>query len=285
MNGTFRIFIAELMRLLGARAAWLGIGLALLVPALRVWASVLVVRAKAIERAASGGSTLGLSEGTGWQMLVDGWNAGLVLCTAMLLVQAARAIAGDRETGVLRLAVTRSASRSGAVMGRALMGPVLVVALIGLTGFGAWATTVALGGDFGGLVEDDYEVFTGPEVQAELIRSLLVVAVAMVAVHSFGILTSSLSRGPLFGLASSLALVLLWDVFKDDAGNDRWFVFASHAPTFANGSAMHEMASFARAMSDAGLSESVVRMGLILSPVQALLFVGLACLAVRRRPL
>ena len=73
----------------------------------------------------------------------------------------------------------------------------------------------------------------------------------MIAVHGFGLLVSSTSRGPVLALAGSLATILLWDVFKEDLGDARWFVFASHAPTFADGSGMREMASFARGMSDA----------------------------------
>jgi hypothetical protein len=285
MNGALRVLRAETVRMVGSQAAWIGAILVVLVPVLRVWASVVATRAKELERMASGGGGLGLSEGTGWAMLVDGWRAGLMLSTALLLVHAARSIAGDRETGVLRLAVTRSASRSGAIVGRALVGPILVVGLVLLSGLAAFVAANALGGDFGDLVEDDYAIFESFEVREELHAALVVVVLGLVAVHAFGLLASSLSRGPVLALAGSLASLLLWDVFKGDVGRDRWYVFASHAPTFADGSAMAEMAKFARGYSDAGLPEEVGRMGMILSPAEAVVFVALACLVVRRRPL
>ena len=142
-----------------------------------------------------GGGAPGLTEGDGWALLVDGWRAGLMLATALLLVQSARALAGDRETGVFRLAVTRSASRSGAVVGRALMGPVLTLVMVLFAGGGALLAATALGADFGDLVEDDYKIFSAFEVREELHRALVGAFIAMIAVHGFGLLVSSASRG------------------------------------------------------------------------------------------
>lgn len=285
MTGSLRVLRAEIVRITGSRAAWFGLGLVVLIPALRVWAAMLAQRAKEIERMAGGGGAPGLSEGDGWALLVDGWRAGLMLATALLLVQSARALAGDRETGVFRLAVTRSASRSGAVVGRALMGPVITVGMLLFAGGGAYLAATLMGADFGDLVEDDYTIFSALEVRTELHRALVGAFVAMVAVHGFGLLVSSASRGPVLALAGSLAAILLWDVFKEDFGEARWWIFASHAPTFGDGSGMREMASFARGMSDAGHPEAVHNMGLVLSPGAWILCVVLACLAVRRRPI
>jgi hypothetical protein len=181
--------------------------------------------------------------------------------------------------------VTRSASRGGAVVGRALLGPILVIFTVALAGIGAYLATKGVGGDFGDLIEDDFTIFLGAEVRAELIRSLVPVAAGLVAVHAFGLLISSLSRGPVLALAGSLAAILLWDVFKEDMGESRFYVFATHAPTFADGSAMKELAGFARAYSDAGLPDAVINMGMILPPIQAVVFVGLAVLALRKRPI
>ncbi|MEM9799668.1 MAG: hypothetical protein AAGA20_05025 [Planctomycetota bacterium] len=271
--------------MLTSRAAWTGALAVALVPVLRVWATVVADRTRSLERMASGGEPLGLSEGTGWAMLVDGWRAGLILGTALLLVQAARSLAGDRETGVLRLAVTRSASRAGAIVGRALVGPLLVAILLAVSGLAAYLATRALGGDFGDLVEDDFTIFTADEVRVELGRALVVVTLGLVAVHAFGLWISSMARGPVLALAGSLAALLLWDVFKGDVGEPKWTVFASHAPTFADGSAMAEMAGFARGYSDAGLPEVVQNMGMVLCPLEAVLFVLLAWVLLRRKPL
>ncbi|MEM9379109.1 MAG: ABC transporter permease subunit [Planctomycetota bacterium] len=285
MSGALRVLRAELFRLRGSRAAWIGGILVAIVPMLRVWAAVLAARAQEIERIAAGRDPIGLSEGTGWAHRGDGWRAGLMLGTALLLVQAARSIAGDRETGVLRLAVTRSVSRSGAVVGRALLGPLLVLGIVAISGLAALAASKGLGGSFGDLVEDDYVIFTAGEVGGELARALVVVTLGLMSIHAFGLLVSSFDKGPVLALAGSLSALLLWDVFKSDVGELRWYVFASHAPTFADGSGMREMSSFARGMSDAGLPEAVHNMGLVFPLVEGALFVLLATLILRRRPI
>ena len=285
MSGSLRVLRAEFLRLITSRTGMLTGLILLWIPAFRVWAAVFASRAKDISRAASGSEPIGLTEGTGWAFLVDGWRAGLMLGTALLLVQSARALAGDRETGVLRLAVTRSASRSGAVVGRALLGPVLVVLMVALTGLGAYLATRFVGADFGDLVEDDFMIFSADEVRSELIRALGPVVAGLVAIHAFGLLVSSISKGPVLALAGSLAAILLWDVVKGDTGESKFFVFATHAPTFADGSAMKELAGFARGYSDAGLPDAVINMGRTLPPIQALVFVALAALALRKRPI
>ncbi len=285
MSGALRVLRAEFIRLVTSRTGIVAGVLLLLVPALRVWAAGIAARAEAIQRAATGSESLGLTEGVGWAMMVDGWRAGLMLGTALLLVQAARAIAGDRETGVLRLAVTRSASRGGAVVGRALFGPVLVLLVVALSGLGAYLATKGVGGDFGDLVQDDFLMFESIEVRDEVIRALGPVTAGLVAIHAFGLLISSIARGPVLALAGSLAAVLLWDVFKEDVGELRFYVFATHAPTFADGSAMRELAGFARAYSDQSVPDAVINMGRILPPLQAIVFVALAAIVLRKRPI
>jgi len=285
VSGSLRVLRAEIARTLTSWAAWFGVIMILVIPFLWVWVGVLADRAERIQRMAEGRTYLGLSEGTGWSTMVDGWRPALMIATALLLVQTARSLAGDRESGVLRLAVTRSASRSGAIVGRALLGPLITLAMVALSGLSAYVASSAFGGDFGDLVEDGDMIFSAGEVMDELRRSMLPVVLGMMAVHAFGLLISSLSRGPVIALAASLAAVLLWDIFKEDVGDKRWLVFASHAPTFADGSGMRELAGFSRGMSDAGMPEGVFRMGTILSPAEAIVFVLIACLAVRRRPL
>lgn len=288
MSGALLVLRAELARLLGSKVAWFGLWLVASVSGLRVVAAQIAAGAKAVERVASGGGAAAAdsaAEGTGWAFLVDGWRTGMLLALALLLVQAARAVAGDRESGVLRLAVTRSASRSGAILGRALLGPILTLSMLLAAGLGAYAVCLLYGADFGDLIEDEYMILSGAEIRSELAVALAGVFVAMIAIHGFGLLVSSLSRGAVLALAGSIAVILLWDVFKEDLGDARWFVFASHAPTFADGSSMKEMAGIARGMSDAGHPVAIRNMGLILSPLAWLICVGLACVSIRKRPI
>ncbi|MEZ6013878.1 MAG: hypothetical protein R3F49_02080 [Planctomycetota bacterium] len=285
MRGTFRVLRAEWMRLVSARTAWVAAALLVLVPILRVAASVAGQRLEALEQEARGGAgSIGLDGGTGWAPFVDGWRAGLVLGLALLLVHAARALAGDRETGVLRIAVTRSASRTGALAGRALLGPIMVLIVAALTGLGAFAAA-RFAGDFGPLVEDQFEIAPASELALELTRSLCVSLLGLCAVHAFGLLVSTAARGAVIALAASLATLLLWDVFKGSLGDAKWWFFASHATTFIDGSAMNEMAGVARGYSDKGLAEDVFRRGLVLAPVWTLAMVSLSALLLRRRAL
>lgn len=285
MSGAFRVFRAEIARLMTSRVAWLGAFLLVAVTILRIWAAEIAQRAREVEAIASGREVIGITSGTGWSMLADGWRAGMALATVLLLVQSARSVAGDRETGVFRLAVTRSASRAGAVVGRALVGPFLTLTMIALSGVSAFAATKLFGGDFGDLTEQDYVFWTALEMRQEFFRALQPIFLGMAAMHSFGLFVSSLARGPVLALAGSLALVLVWDVFKEDTGEYQYFVFASHAPTFADSSAMSEMKSFTRGMSDANIPDAVFNMGRVLSPAEAIVLVLLACLVIQNRPI
>lgn len=284
MKGALRVFRAEWGRLVAARTARVSAALLVAVPILRVGASTAGARIEALQREARGVAAVGLDGGTAWAPLVDGWRAGLVLGLALLLVHAARSLAGDRESGVLRIAVTRSASRTGALVGRALLGPVMVALVALLAGAGAWAAASAAG-DLGPLVEDDFTIMTVAELRSELTRSLFVALLGLAAVHAFGLFVSALSRGAVIALAASLATLLLWDVFKGSLGDAQWWVFASHAPTFIDGSAMNEMAGVARGYSDKGLADDVFRRGLVLAPLTGLLWLVASALVLRRRAL
>jgi len=239
MSGAFRVFRAEFVRLVTSRTGVAAAVLLIAIPALRVWVAGLAMQAKAFERAATGSEAIGLSGGLGWALFVAGWRAGLMLGTALLLVQGARAIAGDRETGVLRLAVTRSASRSGAVVGRGLVGPILVLLIVLLAGLGAYGATLGVGGDFGDLIEDEYTILSAGEMKDEILRSLVPVIAGLMAVHAFGLLVSSLSRGPVQDLAASLDALLLWHVLNTDASAARYWALASHASPFAGPTDQH----------------------------------------------
>lgn len=284
MKGTLRVLGAEWVRLVTARTAWVSAGLLVVVPILRVGAAVAGQKVEALQQEARGVTAVGLDQGTAWAPLIDGWRAGLVLGLALLLVHAARALAGDRESGVLRLAVTRSASRNGALFGRALLGPVMVALVVALSGCGAFAAA-KFAGDLGPLVEDDFTITTVAELRSELFRSLSVSMLGLIAVHAFGLLVSTAARGAVIALAASLATLLLWDVFKGSLGDDQWWVFASHAPTFIDGSAMNEMAGVARGYSDKGLAEDVFRRGLVLAPLWTLAMITLSAWLLRRRAL
>jgi hypothetical protein len=284
VRGAVRVLGAEWARLVSARSARVCAALLVLVPALRVVAAVAGEKLERLERDARGLSSVGLDEGTAWGPLVDGWRAGLTLGVALVLVHAARALAGDRESGVLRIALTRSASRAGALLGRAMLGPLMAVLVALLSGVGALAAAAAVG-DLGDLVEDGFTITTAAELRGELVAALLVTTLGLAAVHAFGLFVATLVRGAVVALAAALATVLLWDVFKTSTGEARWWVFASHAPTFVDGSAMSEMSGVARGYSDKGTPPEIFRKGLLLAPLSGLVLIGAAALVLRRRDL
>lgn len=284
MRGALRVLGAEWARLASARSARVSALLLVLVSALRVVAAVAGEKLERLERDARGLASVGLDEGTAWGPLVDGWRAGLMLGVALLLVHAARAVAGDRESGVLRIAITRSASRAGALLGRALLGPLMAVLVALLSGLGALAAA-ALVGDLGSLVEDGFTITTAEELRGELLAALLVTTIGLATIHAFGIFVATLVRGAVVALAVALATVLLWDVFKTSTGTARWWIFASHAPTFVDGSAMSEMSGVARGYSDKGTPPEIFRKGLVMAPLSGLVLIAAAALVLRRRDL
>lgn len=278
MSATLRVLRAELRRSVRVRATWFVLSLLAGVAALRAYVSV---GSTVAERA---GALDPVTSGTAWAPFVDGWRAGLVLGALVLVATSARALAGDRESGVLRLAATRSCTRSSLVWGRLLLAPLLVVAIVTCTGAAAWYVA-RTHGDFGPLIEDGYEIFTAEELRAEVARGVFAVLPALVAAYAFGLFVSSLSRSATIAVSGALGLFLAFDLFKEMLGSLRAWVFASHVPTLADSSAWSELPGVVRGFSDAGFPEGLYRAALI-GPWPTLLLLALgSCLALSRRRL
>jgi ABC-type transport system involved in multi-copper enzyme maturation permease subunit len=284
MIGTWRVLRAEWFRLLRSRVTHLSALFVFLVPVLHVAAARFVDSAERLEAVRSGRKVLGLEQGRGWAPLVEAWRVGLALGALLLLIHGARAVAGDRENGVLRLASTRTAARPALAMGRALLGPPLVGCVVLLSGLGAWLTA-RLWFDFGPLVEDGYLILEVGELRHELLRALASAIPALWAVHAFGLLISALSRGATLAVATSVALFLAFDLFKGALGQNRFWAFASYSPSFVDNSAMQELVGVAHGYSDAGFPEALMRMSYLLPAPQGFLFVILAALVLTRRRL
>jgi hypothetical protein len=283
VKGTWRIFSAEFYRLRRSRITWLAALFVFLIPALRVFAARLSGSAARLAAAREGRELLGLEEGRGWAPLVEGWRAGLALGALLILIHGARTIAWDRERGILRLAATRTAGRSAQLFGRALLGPVLVLSVVILSGLGAWLAANHWF-EFGPLIEDDYLILTAGELHSELRFALLAALPPLLAVHAFGLLVSTISRGATIAVACSVALFLAFDLFKESLGDDRWWVFASYSPSFIDTSAMREMVGVAHGYSDAGFTAALMRMNLMVPwPQIALLLLAAAWILSRRR--
>ena len=280
MTGTGRVFRAELARLACVRATWIVAVLLCGTSAARAWIGL-------------GWSAAGLAgddpvtSGAGWAPLVDGWRTGLTLGSAVLLAAAARGLAADREAGVLRLATTRSASRGAIVLGRLLLAPVLVPAVVVLTGAGALAVVLVAddGTLLGPLVEDGYELLLAAELRAELGSGLLAVLPPLLAVWALGLAVSALSRSPAVAVTAALALLLAFDLFKEELGDPAAWVFLTHVPTPWDSSAFHELSGFARGFADAGHAGGLARIGWLASAGALVACPAAAVVAMARRAL
>ncbi|MFT7670176.1 MAG: hypothetical protein ACI8X5_002883 [Planctomycetota bacterium] len=284
MRGSWRVFRGECFRLLHSRVAHLAALFLLVVPALHVAAARFVDSAARLEAARNGRELLGLEEGRGWAPMVGAWRVGLALGALLLLISGARSIAGDRDSGLMRLASTRSASRSGLVIGRVLVGPLLVFLVVALSALGAWLPSM-MWFDFGPLMEDGYLILDAAEVRHELMLSIASALPALWAIHTFGLLVSSISRGATIAVASTVAVFLAFDLFKGSLGEARYWFFATYSPSFVDDSAMREMVGLAHGYSDAGFPESLLRMSFVLPGPQALLFALIAASILTRRRL
>jgi len=288
--GTGRVFAAELGRLLSGRALWLS-GLALFaLSALRVvaaHASLSAERARRLQLALARGSELDDSPDVlrnAFAPWVDGWRAGASVGTLLLLIFAARALAGDRESGLLRLASTRSATRSGLVLGRLCLAPFLTLGLVLASGAGSWLAASLLF-RFGPLVEDGYEIWSEAELWSELATAVLAVLPPIVATFAFGLFVSAGSRSSVVALTVALVAFLGFDLFQDTLGGGRLFVFATYAPTLVDHSCLSEMSDLARGFSDAGYTAQELRMNHFVPWPHTLVFALLACWLASRKPL
>jgi hypothetical protein len=289
MSGTLAVLRAEAYRLSRSRTVLAGALFLAGVPVLRVLgahAAALSAHAAALQRALSQDRPLPPMPpaGNAWAPFADGWLAGLTVGTLLLLIASARTLAADRETGLLRLASTRSVSRAGLVFGRMLHGVLLVLLVACVTGLAAWATAAALF-DFGPLVEDSYELLSSAELHAEFRRALAATLPALVATWSFGLAVSALLGSGIGAVSVALATWLGFDLFKEVLGQGQYWVFASFNPSFVDRSCLKQFAGIARGFSDAGYSDALYAQNLWLPWPQALLLLLLATWITSRRPL
>ncbi len=284
-----RVYGAEWYRLVRSRTAWAcGTFLALL-SFLRVFAEHVAERssyATALQRAlASGRAAPPVPEpGNAYGPFVDGWSAGLTVGTLVLLIYAARGIAADLESGVLRASLTRSASRGATLCGRALLGVPLCLFTVLVTALGAWLGAAWLF-EFGPLIEDGYELMSTAELHEELLGACMTTLPPMLATWTFGLLVSALCRTGAGAVAGALVTYLGFDLFKEVLGDDRWWVFAAFNPSLVDNSYIKEVASMARGFSDAGFTQDVFRMNLIVPWPEGALLVLLAWGVLSRRSL
>lgn len=289
MTGSLRVFAAEGLRLVRSRMLLVAALVVAGASALRVHGARVMeaaARNAASQRALSRGAEAlpDLGPGNAWAPMVEGWSTGLTLGTLLMLVLAARSLAGDREAGLLPLATTRSVTRGGLVLGRALLGVPLVLGMLALTGLAAWAMARSEFA-FGPLVEHGYEILSEDELGSELLRALLAMLGPLLATWVFGLTVSALCSSSAVAVGLTLTLFLGFDLFKQVLGEGQRWLFASFAPSLVDTSALAEMTGVARGLSDAGFSEAVYAMNMTLPWPQAVVMLALAWFVTARRSL
>ncbi len=289
MKGTLRVLSAEWYRARHSRVLAVGALFLAVVAALRVLAAWLAHRANyaaAVQRALSQSRPAPPPPGPGnaWSPFVDGWLAGLTVATLLLLIASARSLAGDREAGLLRVARTRSVSRTGLVLGRALLGILLVLGALIVTGLGSFALASTLYA-FGPITEGGFTIYSQDELRAELLSALLATLAPLLATWVFGLCISSLARGGTGAVSAALAVYLGFDLFKEVLGPRQYWVFAAFNPSFVDKSCLHEMSGIARGLSDAGYSAARYAQNMWLPWPWAAAMLLVACVVMRRRAL
>ncbi len=279
MRGLGIALRAEAYRTLHTRAMWLSLGLLLLI------ASGYVVLGHLSESVGMRpAAPEGLEQGGGgWVHFVDAWRFTLSATCLLLLIHASRYVSSDRESGILRLGLVRSSSRSAALLGRAAMGPPLVLGAFLASGLGAWLTC-QLFYDFGPLIEDGYELMSAEELQAELLAASLATLLPLMALHSCALMLSAWSTRPIHALSLALVGLLCFDFFKDFLGQSLSWFFAGYAPTFSDSSALHEMSGLASGFSDMGFSDEQLMLSFLVPLPYMVLSLAVACWSITRRP-
>src|SRR5262245_30541505 len=250
MRGTGRAVTAEWYRLTHGPLVFGSALFLAAVAALRVVAARLAQEsayAAEVQRALSQCRAAPPAPGPGnaWPPFVDGWLAGLTVGTLLLLIASARSLAGDREAGLLRVARTRSVSRAGLVLGRALLGVGLVLGTLLVTGVGALLAALWLF-RFGPIMETTHGWAAATGRHPELLRAVTATLPPLLATWTFGLLVSSCLGSGTGAVSAALATYLGFDLFKEVLGPGQYWIFAAFNPSFVDKSCLKQLSGIAR---------------------------------------
>lgn len=273
MKGATLVFRAEWGRLVVSRA-FHGV--------------LILVSLASLARAASDGWQLaghGVESGQGWHGLAVGWRTGLVLSTLVLAFSAARGLAGDAQGWILRLALTRSCSRSGLIAARLLLGMAQLVCLVLASGMGAFLGGLIAGG-YGPFTVDGAEFGDAAFFLPEFQKVILGVLPALAATYAFALFVASFCNSAVSAVAACFGLLLSFDLFKELLGDGgRWF-FLAHTPTLLDSSGFTYLGDLCGlATSTALWEDGYWRAGLASSLLSVLALTIGAILVLRRRAL
>lgn len=275
---------AELYVARRSTTAWLLV----LLPAFAVMLRATIVRLAESGQAArdallGGGDDVSITSNA-WGQFVDGFATGLTLLSLSLVAWAAWSFASDRDTGALRHVLIRRSSRMQLVLAK--LCTVWLFALCALVLLAAGTSAIcALLWDFGPVVEDGYELIGSEEIRAEVWLGLRLAVIPLPTALAFGVLVSVLAQSATQAVTVALGISLALDVFKGVLGNAAHYLYARYQPSLIDQSYLQDVGRLVRGYSDVMIDPQVLALNEWVPLPQLLLFVALALLAVRRKPL
>lgn len=219
-----------------------------------------------------------------WGHFVDGFATGLTLLSLSLVAWAAWSFASDRDTGALRHVLIRRSSRTHLVLAKLCTVWLLALcALLLLTA--ATSAICALLWDFGPVVEDGYELIGSEEIREEVWLGLRLALIPLPTALAFGVLVSVLAQSATQAVTAALGISLALDVFKGVLGDAAHYLYARYQPSLIDQSYLQDVGRLVRGYSDVMIDPQVLALNEWVPLPQLLLFLVLALLAVRRKPL
>ncbi len=263
------------------------IGLLLLAPAAASLIRLLLIRinnaSTSLKQSLSGGSTVpNIDYAYGY--FVDALATGLVFIYLLFIALAAYSFAIDRDHGIVRHLVIRQSSRRAVISakiitlhGMAILAFITVfIVSVGLCGL-LW--------DFGPVVEDGYELISVAEIHTEIRTGIALALLPLPACLCLGLLLSVLANSALQAVTFALGLTLLLDIFKNAIGNSAHYLYIYFQPSLLDNSYLHEVARIVRGFSDILVDEHIMQLNYWLPIPQAILFLFVAMVLVRRKSL
>ena len=284
MNGFVAALKAELYVTLRSTSA----RLALILPAFIVTVRAVVVKlsesGQEARDALLGQGDMASSSNNAWGPLVDSFSTGLTLLSLSLVAYAAWTFANDRDTGALRHVLIRRVSRMGLVLAKLLTVFLLALATLGLMS-AAIGIITALLWDFGPVVEDGYELISSEEIRAEVALGLRLAIIPLPAALAFGLLVSVLAQSATQAVTSALGITLAMDIFKGVLGERASYLYASFQPSLIDQSYLQDVSRLVRGYSDVMIDNRVLQLNEWVPIPEALVFIVLALVIVRRKTL
>ena len=284
MNGFIAALKAELYVTLRSTSA----RLVFILPALIVVVRAIVVKlsesGQQARDALLGQGDISSSSNNAWGPLVDSFSTGLTLLSLSLVAYAAWTFANDRDTGALRHVLIRRVSRMGLVMAKLLTVFLLALATLGLMSAAIGVITAVLW-DFGPVIEDGYELISNEEIRAEVALGLRLAIIPLPAALAFGLLVSVLAQSATQAVTSALGITLAMDIFKGVLGKSADYLYASFQPSLIDQSYLQDVSRLVRGYSDVMIDNRVLQLNEWVPIPEALVFIILALVIVRRKTL